>query len=323
MNTSVKISAINSYHPAEIRDNSYYIKKHPNIKNLNELLVSFGRDKRCIADPDNENVLTMSFKAAKPIVNDSDIDIIIFASTTIEYLSPTHALLLHKELNIKHNCICIDMNTNCLGMLTILEQAAMMLKSKNSYRKALIVSADHVSRYANPNELFPDVLFGDAAVAMVLEKREDNLGAGLIDSLYYTDSQYADAIVFPRHGLSHSQNMQTETFYWGNFAGTPSLPFAVEGIKLQLKNNKLKFKDVRCFFFSQLSKNHIEVIKNELDLSWDDIEYIGDQYGYTGGNSLFVAYESRLKKGLLRDGDLIVFWSLGAGFQSSVVLWRL
>lgn len=273
MNMPVKISAINVYHPSNIRCNDYFIKKHTNIKNINNLFELFGKRQRYVSDLENENVLTMAFNAAEPIVNDSNIDIIIFASTTVEYLSPTHALLIHRKFNIKHSCVCIDMNLNCLSMLAVLEQATMMLNFKASYRRALIISADQISRYANPQTFFPEALFGDAAVAMILEKAEDHSGAGFIDSLYYTDSQYADTIVFPHHGLSRSQNMQSEKFYWGNFSGEPCVSFAIEAIQCQLKKHLLKLSDVSCFFFSQLSKSYIEAIKNALNLSWEQIEY--------------------------------------------------
>ena len=323
MNTSVKVSAINVYHPSKVRGNDYFIGKYPEIKNTERMLASFGRNKRYIAESINENVLTMSIKAAKPIIQDENIDIILFASTTLECISPIHAIRLHKELNIKHSCVCIDMNSNCLGMITIFEQAFMMLKSKAAYRKALIFSADLFSRFTNPNDLMPEALMGDAAVAMVLEKVEDNSGAGLIDSIYFTDSQFVDTIVFPRHGVSHCTNMQTEKLYWNNFTGIQSLGFAIEGIKYQLEKHHLKLQDIRCFFFSQLSKVNIEKIKKGLNISWSNIEYIGDEYGYTGGNSPFVAYAHRLKKGLLHDGDFIIFWSLGAGYQTSVLLWKV
>lgn len=323
MNTSVKISAINVYHPSEVRGNDYFILRHPEIENIAKMLESFGCDKRYIADPASENVLTMSINAAKPIIQDDDIDIILFASTTIEYISPIHAIRLHGKLDIKHSCVCIDMNSNCLGMITIFEQAAMMLKSKASYRKALIVSSDFLSRFTNPNELVPNALMGDAAVAMVLEKTEDNSGAGLIDSMYFTDSQFVDTIVYPRYGVSQSTNMQTEKLYWNNFTGAKSLDFAIEGIKYQLEKHHLQLQDISCFFFSQLSKGGISTIKKGLNISWENIEYIGDEYGYTGVNSPFVAYASRLKKGLLHDGDLIIFWSLGAGYQTGVLLWKV
>lgn len=323
MNNSVKISAINVYHPAKIRGNEYFIKKHGDIKNINNLFESLGKRQRYVSDLKSENVLTMAFKSAEPIVDDSNIDIIIFASTTVEYLSPTHALFIHRKFNIKHNCICIDMNINCLSMLAVLEQAAMMLKLKASYCRALIISTDQVSRYAKPHEFFPEALFGDAAVAMILDKVKDNSGAGLIDSQYYTDSQYADTIVFPHYGLSHSQNMQEEKFHWDNFTGELCVPFAIEAIQFQLEKHHLKLNDVSCFFFSQLSRNYIGMIKNALNLSWEQIEYIGDEYGYTGGNSPLVAYAHRLKKGLLHEGDIIVFWSFGAGYQTGVLLWKV
>ncbi|WP_375038760.1 3-oxoacyl-[acyl-carrier-protein] synthase III C-terminal domain-containing protein [Acinetobacter sp. RW6] len=53
------------------------------------------------------------------------------------------------------------------------------------------------------------------------------------------------------------------------------------------------------------------------------MEYVGDKYGYTGVSSFFLAYNNRLKKSLIKHGDIIVFWSLGAGYQIGVMLLKI
>ncbi|NYS36325.1 3-oxoacyl-ACP synthase, partial [Streptococcus danieliae] len=93
MNEAIKISSIHIYHPENIRNNQYYFDKYPNVKNLPELLNDFGQRQRYITSQPDENVLTMSINALAPM-SDKDIDILIFASTTMEYLSPLNALYL-------------------------------------------------------------------------------------------------------------------------------------------------------------------------------------------------------------------------------------
>ncbi|ETT03018.1 3-oxoacyl-ACP synthase [Providencia sp. PROV188] len=322
MNEAIKISSIHIYHPENIRNNQYYFDKYPNVKNLPELLNDFGQKQRYITIQPDENALTMSINALAPI-SDKDIDVLIFASTTMEYLSPLNALYLHHHLALKNECVCIDINGNCLGMLMALEQAAIILKMKKTAKKALIVASDHLSNLCNQNELFPSVLFGDAAVAMTLEKVQNGTSSGLMDSFYYTDSSFCRETRFPKHGFSQSQNMQDEKIYWGKFTTKECLPHAIYHIDKLLKNNGLTIDDISCFFFSQVMKSNISELAEALNIPNKKIEYIADEYGYTGATSPFIAYYCHQKKNLLRDEDIVLFWTLGAGYQFGIVLWKI
>lgn len=325
---NLKISAIDIYHPKTIRDNNYYIDKFKNNNKIIEILKKVGRNKRYVISDQSENALTMAINASEQVlknykIDDGNIDIIIFASTTLEYLSPTNALLLHAALNIKQACVCFDINANCLGMFLALEQASVLLNSKTSYQRALVVAADHLTKIGREDTLIPSTIVGDAAAAMILEKTNDTSGSGMIDRVYQTDSRFKDTIVLPPHGFSNSNTTYNEKIHWDIFSGIESVEFAAEALDTLLNNNNLKMEDISCFLLSQFTKYNIELLQDKKKIPWDKIEYIGDQYGYTGANSLFIAYASRLKKGLIKKGDIVVFWTLGAGYQTGLMLWKI
>lgn len=109
----IKISAISTYHPETIRNNDYYLNKFEDKDILNRIFEKVGRNKRHVIIDEEENALTMAIHASKKLlknynISHDSIDIIIFSSTTLQYLSPTNALLIHSELNIKTDCICFD-----------------------------------------------------------------------------------------------------------------------------------------------------------------------------------------------------------------------
>ncbi|MFW1800063.1 3-oxoacyl-[acyl-carrier-protein] synthase III C-terminal domain-containing protein [Acinetobacter nematophilus] len=325
---NLKISAIDIYHPKTIRDNNYYIDKFKNNNKIIEILKKVGRNKRYVISDQSENALTMAINASEQVlknqkIDDGNIDIIIFASTTLEYLSPTNALLLHSALNIKQACVCFDINANCLGMFLALEQASVLLNSKTSYQRALVVAADHLTKIGCEDTLIPSTIVGDAAAAMILEKTNDNSGSGMIDRVYQTDSRFKDTIVLPPRGFSNSNTTYNEKIHWDIFSGIESVEFAAEALDTLLNNNNLKMEDISCFLLSQFTKYNIELLQEKKKIPWNKIEYIGDQYGYTGANSLFIAYASRLKKGLIKKGDIVVFWTLGAGYQTGLMLWKI
>lgn len=326
---SLKLAAIDTYHPNTIRDNEYYIDKFKdNKQTVADIFNKVGRNTRHVIAGNEENALTMAINASEKVlkkhnIQNGDIDIIIFASTTLEYLAPTNALWLHSTLGIKKECVCFDINANCLGMFLALEQASVLLNSKDSYKRALVIGSDQLSKIGSEDTPIPSSIVGDAAAALIIEKAFDTSGAGMIDRVYQTDSSFKEAIVLPPKGFSQSDSTHNEKIHWSTFSGVESLEFASEALDDLLNKNNLKLEDISCFLFSQFTKFNIDILQAKKNIPWEKIEYIGDQYGYTGANSLFIAYASRLQKGLIKEGDTIVFWTLGAGYQTGLMLWKL
>lgn len=324
---SLNIAAVDIYHPETIRDNDYYLERFKENEKMPDLLKKVGRDKRYVIGDAEENALTMAISAAEKVlekhnIKNGDIDIIIFASTTLEYLSPTNALWLHSALKIKNDCVCFDVNANCLGMFLALEQASVLLQSKESYKRALVVGADQLSKIGSEDTPIPSSIVGDAAAALILEKAADGSGSGMIDRTYQTDSSFKDTIVWPPKGFSCGESAN-EKIHWAAFSGIESVEFAAEALDELLDKHNLQLEDISCFLLSQFTKMNIDILQEKKNIPWEKIEYVGDQYGYTGANSLFLAYASRLNKGMLKKGDLIVLWTLGAGYQAGLMLWKL
>ena len=324
---NIKIASIGVHHPKNQKDNHYYIQKFDNKEQITNLLEKTGRNKRFIVHDPDETVITMATAASIKALDEknlsgNDIDIIIFASTTFEYLCPTNALILHAHLNVKKDCVCFDLNANCLGMFLALDQAVLLLLSNERYKRALVIGADSMSRISHEHIPMPSTIIGDAAAALILEKTEGHFG-GLIDRVYQTDSHFKDTIVYPPKGFSYTGNEENKKLDWGNFTGLDSVKFAIKQLNQLLEKHNLSIEQISCFLFSQFTKANIDTIRERAKINEDKIEYIGDQYGYTGANSLFIAYESRLKKGLLKDGDFIILWTLGAGYQTGIMLWKL
>lgn len=321
----IKIVDVEIYHPETIRNNDYYLEQFENKEHLNAIFKKVGRNLRYVINSEKENSLTMALEASLKLLKNNnltgdDIDIVIFSSTTLEYLSPTNALILHSKLNIKNECICFDINANCLGMFIALEQASVLLASKDSYKRALVIGSDYLSKIGDKTKPIPSTIVGDAAAAIILEKTQKT--SGMIDRIYKTDSSFKDTIVYPPQGLSCSLS-KNEKIHWAPFSGVESAEFAVEALNQLLDKNNLHLNDISCFLFSQFTKYNIDIIQEKLKIPHNKIEYIGDKYGYTGVSSFFIAYKSRLEKGMLNEGDIIAFWTLGAGYQTGVMLWQL
>ena len=110
---------------------------------------------------------------------------------------------------------------------------------------------------------------------------------------------------------------------WNPFDTEKAFERAVASIEKILKENNISKKQVKKYFLSQFAKKNIDFLREALKEEEHKFEYIGDIYGYTGTTSPFVAFANSLEKGELNKGDIVVFWSVGAGVNACNVVFRL
>ncbi|MBY9078479.1 ketoacyl-ACP synthase III [Paenibacillus sp. HN-1] len=330
MDTPISILQAAYYHPDQVVHNDYYFEHFDRQgKDIRNFLAAMGRKNRYVADRAEENALTMGVKAAEQALKDSglsgeDIDMFVFATQTPEYTYPTNALLLHNRLGGKHRAITMDSNANCAGMVTAVEQSSRYMHSNPKVRYALIVGCDFSTVNCNPEDEITYANFGDAAAAVILER--GGQGQGLIDSLYYTDSDIHESITFPACGLSnvYRSDVRPEDIYirWLPFDGTVCVNAAIDDIKDLVSRNGLKLDDISAFCLSQFSLKNIELIRDGLGQSGEKFIYVGDEFGYTATSSPFIAFQRGVEQGNIKRGDYLIFWSVGAGWQIPTMLLR-
>lgn len=319
------------YHPSTSVDNGHYIRHFAGQgKDIAHFLDIMGRRDRYIITDDQENGLTMAVSASVEALSRAglageDLDMIVFSTQTPEYTFPTNAILLHKALKGKNSAICLDSNSNCAGMLAAVEQAFRYMQSNPDVKLCLVAGSDYNSIHCNPDDEITYANYGDAAAAVILARSEVSAGRGFLDSEYYTDtSLVADNILFPACGTSRLYSGQVAPrdiqIRWTPFDGTVCVDPAVDSIRNLLRKHHLQPDEVRAYCFSQFSLKNIELIAEKLGLGMERFVYVGDEFGYTGTSSPFVALERAVGTGMVQQGDPVVFWSVGAGWQIATML---
>ena len=99
----------------------------------------------------------------------TDIDLIVLATATPDQTFPSSATKVQAALGI-NDCIAFDVHAVCTGFLYALSVADSMLRSGNAH-KALVIGAETFSRILDWEDRATCVLFGDGAGALVLERR--------------------------------------------------------------------------------------------------------------------------------------------------------
>ena len=327
---SISIRQAAYYHPERIVHNDFYLNHFNSMgKDIERFLQVMGRERRYIAEGEEENAFTMGAKAAQKVLHEAgltgeDMDMIVFVSQTPEYTYPTNALLLHHKLQGKHRTITMDSNANCAGMVTAVEQTSRYMQSNPHVKYALVVGCDHSSIHCNPDDEITYPNFGDAAAAVILERSTES--SGFIDSLYYIDSEGSGNITFPACGLSNIYNEEVTPeqmrIRWVPFDGTVCVDAAVNDMKELLARHGLTTSDISAFCLSQFSLKNIELIQSGLEAPQEKFIYVGDEFGYTGTSSPFIAFQRGVEDGRIQRGDYVFFWSVGAGWQIPTMLFR-
>jgi 3-oxoacyl-[acyl-carrier-protein] synthase III len=328
--TNIRIRSVDIYHPAKVVGNDFYIDhfKNKDIKHFLEDIM--GRKNRYIIDNPKENGLTMAVEAAKRVLVRAglvgeDMDMIVFSTQTPEYTFPTNALLLHEAISGKPSTICMDSNANCAGMLVAVEQASRYMMSNQSVKYALVVGSDYNSINCNPEDEVTYANYGDASAAVLLERTNEK--TGFVDSMYYTDSSQSRNILFPACGLSkiYEETVQPKDIQikWTPFDGTVCVDPAVQSMKSIMEKHHIHKDEIGAYCFSQFSWKNIELIQEKLGIDDEKVVYVGDEFGYTGTSSPFIALYRGIERGQIKKGDYVFFWSVGAGWQICTMLMKM
>lgn len=326
--TNINIKAMAISHPSNVVDNSFFIEHFKEVegKDYTDFLENIlGRKSRHITT-DGETTVTMAIDACKKVLEKSkltaaDIDLILFTTQVPEYTLPTNSVIIHGALGCGHRTGAIDTNANCSGMTIALEQASQYLASHPHMERILVVGSDNLSRLSNPADVITYANFGDAAVAMILEKTTQE--GGLIDSMFYTDPCIKDRVTYPVNGFTQAKKEGTVDYIqWLPFDAEMPMVNAQNMIIELLERNGLTTEDIKAYCFSQFSIVNINHLKEAFNLSQDKIAYIGDKFGYTGTTSPLLALYHAIEDGRVQRGDKVLLWTIGIGYQLIAVLYQ-
>jgi 3-oxoacyl-[acyl-carrier-protein] synthase-3 len=327
---NVIIKGVSTYHPDNQVTNEDIINhfQQQDIK-IKGLLNHLGRNIRYKTNND-ENSLTMGTIVAKQVLEEANIEsteigLVYFVSDTPESLVPTNSLILHHLLRTKNAHVTKDLNANCIGMLTALDDAQSFMKYKN-IKYGLIIGSVNLSNIARSDDTVAYGTFGDGACAVILENIKSDKQFGFINSHYYTNSSLNDKIRYPICGLSKVIDNNIKS----NNKKLRFIPHDVSFFSEQwkqlilnmLNDNNININDINHFLFSQFSKAEIQETLDKLNVSFDKTTYVGDKYGYTGCTSPIFAYKEALNDNKIISNKYIVLCSVGAGYNMCSLLYK-
>ncbi len=281
------------------------------------------RERRILKDPDKATAF-MAVEAAREALQSAnieaaDVDAIIVATVTPDYLFPATAALVQKRLGAE-NAFGFDLSAACSGFLYALSTGTMMVES-GRYEKVLVIGADTMSSITDYTDRATCILFGDAAGAVLLEPTGDE--TGIIDFVNHTDGDL-DCHLYQRAGGSlHPASEETvkNRDHCVYQDGRVVFKKATEGmadVSLEIMNkHNLNGDDVAWLVPHQANKRIIDATARRMGLSDEKVMINIDKYGNTTAATIPLCLYDW--KDQLQYGDKLVLSAFGGGYTWGAV----
>lgn len=259
-------------------------------------------------------------------VGAADIDLIIVATDTPEYISPSTAAVLQHRLGAK-KAGTFDLNTACAGFVTAIDVAAKYIVADDRYQHVLVIGAYAMSKYLNLADKKTVTLFADGAGGVVLSAQTDT-ERGFAASELRTEGQYAgwmgiygggthlplnaERVANKEHLLQFVQKFPKELnpTYWTDMTQQLCQRLGVQP------------SDIAHFFITQININSIRETLDRLGLPHDRATTIMHHYGYTGSAAIPMALDLAARSGKIKPGDLIMLIGSGGGLAFAAAAFK-
>ncbi len=318
-----KITYTANYLPENILTNADLEKT---LDTNNEWIVSrTGIEERHIAN-DNENACSMAINAIANLKNKgaslSDVDAIVVSTTTKNYLSPSTASLIQKELGLK-NCMTFDLSAACSGYIFGLNTITSMIES-GAFKKVLLVASEKLSMDTNWEDRGTAILFGDACSVAILEANEvDDSGVIGIDM----EVEPRDILALRSSGSACPisaeaiDNKEDKIYMEGSEVFKLAVTRFKSSITKAIENSALKLEDIKLMIPHQANLRIIKALAREMGLSLEKVMVTVQKYGNTSASSIGLALTDAIENSIVKKGDYVLMSAFGAGltFGSTIV----
>jgi 3-oxoacyl-[acyl-carrier-protein] synthase III len=306
-----RIVGTGSYLPPRIVTNHELATR---VNTSDEWIVSrTGIRQRHIAD-ERQTSSDLALEAARAALaaagtTPGDLDLIIVATSTPDYVFPSTACLLQAKLGVR-GCAAFDVQAVCSGFVYALAVADSFVRSGQS-RNALVIGAEVFSRILDWNDRATCVLFGDGAGAVVLRADER---PGVHTSVLHADGSHAGILAVPGNVCG------------GKITGSPFVTmdgpavfkFAVRVLddvaRETVARCGMQLADIDWLIPHQANVRILDATAKRLGLPAEKLVVTVDRHGNTSAASVPLALDLALRDGRIQRGHKVMLQGVGGGF---------
>lgn len=274
-------------------------------------------ERRILKDPEKGTSFIAEHAAMDALsnagVDPTEIDVIIVATVTPDYLFPATACLVQRRIGAK-NAYAFDLSAACSGFLYALTTGGNMIESGRA-KKVLVIGADKMSSIIDYTDRTTCILFGDGGGAVVLEASDSE--AGIIDYVHHTEGDDECMLYQPAGGSLNPATAETvdKNLHYLRQDGKSVFKKATVGmsdVSLEImERNNLSPDDVSWLVPHQANLRIIDATARRMGVDKKKVMINIEKYGNTTSGTIPLCLYDW--KDQLEEGDNLILSAFGGG----------
>ena len=248
-------------------------------------------------------------------VTPAEIDLIIVATSTPDFVFPSSACILQAKLGVEQ-CAAFDIQAVCSGFVYALATADKFIKS-GQHQCALVVGAEVFSRILDWSDRATCVLFGDGAGAVVLKAAAT---PGILATALHADGSHAGILCVPGNvrggGVTGDPLLRMD--------GQAVFKFAVKVLDEVARETVaaagMSLDQIDWLIPHQANVRILNATARKLGIPLERVVMTVGRHGNTSAASIPLALDEAVRSGAIRAGHKVLLEGVGGGFTWGGVL---
>ena len=250
-----------------------------------------------------------------------DIDAVIMATCTPQYIIPSTASIIQKKIG-NNTAASFDFNSACSGFVYGLTTAYGLISS-GVMKNILLVGGEKVSFFLDWSARDTAVLFGDAAGAVVIESVDTD--SKLYSSKLTCDPFLGEALMLKNFGSSMKFDKDKDSYFFGiNFVGQEVFKNAVKTMarlaEEALTDANLTIDDIDLCIPHQANLRILEATARRCNFPMEKMIVNLDKYGNTSAGSIPIALTEALEENKVKPNSKMLFLAFGGGLTGAAAI---
>jgi len=277
------------------------------------------KERRILKPEEGRGVTYLAEKAVADLRSKKDfdpleIDAIIFATSTPDYILPNSASLVAYKTGMT-NAFGFDLGAACSGCLFALDVAQGFISS-GKYKKVLVFAGDVLSGVTDYMDRNTCPIFSDSCGVLLLEATTEDVG--IIDSVLHSDGNSLETLHMYGGGsvnpASHETVDQRMHYIWqdGKVVFKRAVTDISDACLKVMERHQLSVNDIAWFVPHQANIRIINAIAERVEIPINKVAINIEKYGNSSAGTIPLCLKEW--EPLFRKGDNIILGAFGAGF---------
>ncbi|HQO10103.1 MAG TPA: ketoacyl-ACP synthase III [Clostridiales bacterium] len=271
---------------------------------------------------DDECASDLAVKAAEKLfisgaISRKDIDFLILATQTPDYILPTTACMIQDRLGLPKTCGAFDFNLGCSAFVYGLAVSKGLI-SAGIARNILFITSETYSKHINPLDKSTRTIFGDGAAAVLVSEGGHILG----EFDLCTDGSGYDKLII-HSGGARKAGSKDDLYMSGTDIFNFTISAVPESVGTALRKNGLNISDIDVFVFHQANKFMLDYLRKKIGILEDKFIIDIEDTGNTVSSTIPIVLKRSEEKCLIKKGYKVLICGFGVGLSwgSAVIEW--